>query len=79
MPPRGVTPAPPEALRVGAHVRLPAFADEQSTGWTDHNVSDPGVTLLQALVYGIGALGLTAATVAFVRLRRASRDGDEKE
>ena len=45
--------------------------------WTDHDVSDPGVTLLQALAYAIGALGLAVATVAYVRSRRTTRDGDE--
>jgi hypothetical protein len=47
-----------------------------STGvpdWTDHNVSDPGVTLLQAVVYTIGAVVLVSASVAVLRRRRRSR------
>jgi hypothetical protein len=40
--------------------------------WTDHNVSDPGVTLLQALVYTIGPVVLVAAAVAVLRRRRSS-------
>jgi hypothetical protein len=44
--------------------------------WTDHNVSDPGVTLLQVLVYTLGAVALVAASVAVLRRRR--RSGEPK-
>jgi hypothetical protein len=52
------------------------MAEPTLTGWTDHNVSDPGITLLQALVYAIGAVGLAIATVALIRTRRNSRNAD---
>jgi hypothetical protein len=48
---------------------LPAVPD-----WTDHNVSDPGVTLLQALVYTVGAVVLAAASVAVLTRRRRRSD-----
>ncbi len=38
--------------------------------WTDHDVSDPGVTLLEALAYALGAAALIAVTTAVVRRRR---------
>jgi MYXO-CTERM domain-containing protein len=38
--------------------------------WTDHNVSDPGITLVQALAYTIGAVVLAAAAAAVFRRRR---------
>jgi MprA protease rhombosortase-interaction domain-containing protein len=38
--------------------------------WTDHNVSDPGITLVQALMYTIGAVVLAAAGAAVFRRRR---------
>ena len=41
--------------------------------WTDHNVSDPGVTLLQALVYTIGAVLVAAASVVVLRRRHRSK------
>ena len=44
--------------------------------WSDHNVSDPGVTLLQVLMYTIGAVALVAASAAVFRTRR--RSGDTK-
>ncbi len=46
----------------------------EPTGWTDHDVPDPGITLLEALVYVVGAMGLATATVAFIRARRDSRN-----
>jgi hypothetical protein len=52
------------------------MSEPTPTGWTDHNVSDPGITLLQALVYAIGAVGLAIATVAFIRRRGSSRNAD---
>jgi hypothetical protein len=44
--------------------------------WSDHNVSDPGVTLLQVLAYTLGAGALVAASVAVFRSRR--RSGEPK-
>ena len=44
--------------------------------WSDHNVSDPGVTLLQALAYTLGAVTLVAASV--VMLRSRGRSGEPK-
>ena len=41
-----------------------------SSGWTDHNVHDPGVTLVQVLVYTIGAVALVAVSAAVVWLKR---------
>jgi hypothetical protein len=38
--------------------------------WSDHNVSDPGVTLLQVLAYTLGAVALVAASAAVLRSRR---------
>ena len=38
--------------------------------WSDHNVSDPGVTLLQVLAYTLGAVALVAASVVMFRSRR---------
>jgi hypothetical protein len=38
--------------------------------WTDHNVSDPGVTLFQLLVYAVGAITLASAATVFLRKRR---------
>ncbi len=47
------------------------MAQSPSAGWTDHNVHDPGITLLQAVLYTLGAVGLVVASVAFIRARRA--------
>jgi hypothetical protein len=52
------------------------MSEPTPTGWTDHNASDPGFTLVQTLVYSIGAVGLAIATVAFIRTRRNSRNAD---
>ena len=53
------------------------MADSPAPGaWSDHNVSDPGVTLLQVLAYTLGAVALVAATVAVFRSRR--RSGEPK-
>jgi hypothetical protein len=40
--------------------------------WTDHDVSDPGITLLQALLYAVPAVvfGLVAVVVVTRRRRR---------
>jgi hypothetical protein len=38
--------------------------------WTDHNVSDPGITLLRALVYVLGAVLVTAGSAVVLRRRR---------
>jgi LPXTG-motif cell wall-anchored protein len=38
--------------------------------WTDHDVSDPGVTLIQAALFTIGAVVLVSATAAVLRRRR---------
>jgi hypothetical protein len=40
--------------------------------WTDHNVHDPGVTLLEALVYGLSALGVVVTGRVVLRRWRAS-------
>jgi hypothetical protein len=37
--------------------------------WTDHNAHDPGITLLQALVYAVGAIALVVVSAAVVRRR----------
>jgi hypothetical protein len=50
------------------------MAESTAMDWTDHDVSDPGITLLQALVYAIGALGLTTATMVLIKRRRNSRE-----
>ena len=50
-----------------------AVIGERVPQWNDRSPADPGVTLLQVLVYSIGALGLATATVAFIRRRRSSR------
>jgi hypothetical protein len=42
--------------------------------WTDHNVHDPGITLLQALAYTIGTAAFVAVSV--VALRRRRREGE---
>ena len=39
-----------------------------------HDVSDPGVTLLQVVTYTVGALALMAVAVAMLRGRRRSGD-----
>lgn len=44
--------------------------------WTDHNLHDPGVTLLQLLVYTIGAVALVAASAVVLRGRRRSGEPD---
>jgi hypothetical protein len=41
--------------------------------WTDHDVSDPGVTLLQAAIFTIGAVVFVSATAAVLRRRRRRR------
>jgi hypothetical protein len=38
--------------------------------WTDHDVSDPGVTLLQLVVYAVGAITLASAAAVILRKRR---------
>jgi nitrate reductase gamma subunit len=45
-----------------------------SPTWTDHDVSDPGITLLQALVYVLGGLTVVAGGTALV-WRRLHRTG----
>ena len=51
--------------------RTEAMTDSPITpSWTDHDVSDPGVTLLEALAYAIGAAALIAVTTAVIRRRR---------
>ncbi len=53
------------------------MADSPAPGaWSDHNVSDPGVTLLQVLAYTVGAVALVAASVGVFRTRR--RSGEPK-
>ena len=41
--------------------------------WTDHNVSDPGITMLEVLAYSITALFATTVVVRTVRRRRRRR------
>jgi hypothetical protein len=52
------------------------MADDSSarTAWTDHNVHDPGVTLVELLVYTLGAVGLVAMSAALITRRRRFRD-----
>jgi hypothetical protein len=47
-----------------------------SPEWTEHDVSDPGITLLQALVYAVGAVVLVAASATVLRRRRRSGEPD---
>jgi len=42
--------------------------------WSDHDVSDPGITLLQVLAVAVGAVAVVAASVALSRRRRRSGD-----
>jgi hypothetical protein len=44
--------------------------------WSDHDVSDPGVTLLQVVAYTLGAVALVASSAAVLRSRR--RSGEPK-
>jgi hypothetical protein len=44
--------------------------------WSDHNVHDPGVTLLQVLAYTIGAVALVAVSAAVIKRCRRSREPD---
>jgi uncharacterized protein (TIGR03382 family) len=44
--------------------------------WTDHNVHDPGITLLEALAYTMGTAAFLAVSVAALRRRRRSREPD---
>lgn len=43
--------------------------------WTDHDVSDPGVTLLQAIAYSVTALVAVGAVRRWWSHRRSHRDG----
>ena len=49
------------------------MSDPSQPRWTDHDVSDPGITLLEALAYGLGLLAVAGAATALVRRRH--RDG----
>ena len=49
------------------------MTQQTAPSWTDHNSSDPGITILEALVYSLAALGVTATTVALARRRRRAR------
>jgi hypothetical protein len=40
--------------------------------WTDHNVSDPGITLLQVLVYALPVVAAGVAAGLFL-VRRSDR------
>ena len=55
-----------QAVRMGASPAPPPLSD--------HNVSDPGVTLLQVVAYTLGAAVLVAASVALFSGRRRSGD-----
>jgi hypothetical protein len=55
-----------QAVRMGASPPL--------TTSTDHDVSDPGVTLLQVVTCTVGVLALVAVAVAMLRGRRRSGD-----
>ena len=52
------------------------MAHSAAPAWTDHNVHDPGITLLEALAYTLGVAALVAVSVAAVRNRRHSREPD---
>jgi hypothetical protein len=52
------------------------MADTARPTWTDHDVHDPGITRLQAVVYAVGAAGLVVASVAFIRSRRDTGGSD---
>ncbi|MGA5761799.1 hypothetical protein [Nonomuraea bangladeshensis] len=65
-PPLGVpSAAAPDrdfaALQAQAMARLPALAP----GWTDHNPSDPGITLLEAVVWAVADLHYRTANRPF--------------
>jgi hypothetical protein len=55
-------PTSTQAVRMTDSTALPE--------WTDHNVSDPGITLVQAIAYTIGAVVLAAAATVVLRRRR---------
>jgi hypothetical protein len=55
-----------QAVRMGVSQPLPTSSE--------HNVSDPGVTLLQVVTYTVGALALVAVAVAMLRGRRRAGD-----
>ena len=44
--------------------------------WTDHNVHDPGITLLQALAYTIGTAAFLAVSVAALEADVGRREPD---
>ena len=52
------------------------MAHSAAPAWTDHNVHDPGITLLEALAYTMGVAALIARSVAAVGNRRHSREPD---
>jgi hypothetical protein len=39
--------------------------------WTDRNEHDPGVTLLELLAWGVGALAFTLGVSTYLKLRGA--------
>jgi hypothetical protein len=41
--------------------------------WTDHNVHDPGVTMLELLTWSVAALSFGLGVYAYVRARRGRR------
>lgn len=59
-------PTPPDRdfdlLRAEA---IGVLVEEAGATWTDHNLSDPGITLLEALVWGIADLHYRTATREF--------------
>jgi hypothetical protein len=57
-----------QAVRMGASPTPPE--------WSDHDVSDPGVTLLEVVVYTLGAVALVAAATAMFSRRRRSGSTD---
>jgi hypothetical protein len=63
------------ALATRVSGRLARMTEPNPNDWTDHNVHDPGITLLELVAYSIGALGFATATVALRRRRRRSLDG----
>ncbi len=55
-----------------AYARTVRRQRSRTREWTDHNVSDPGITLLQVLVYALPAVvvGVAALVVVARRSRR---------
>ena len=70
MPQRRLTAWPLRRYRTAVHTGESAAPVE----WTDHNVHDPGVTLLQVVAYTLGVAALAVASVGVFRGRRRSAE-----